>query len=100
MAADMVYDPVGPTIEVDGYTYPTVKVEGLLVAEAYLHNDAILPHQVRGNLLQFFSRAQVADVFSEEEVGLEDALEEFGRRRGANLGSASQGRRGPRLGEK
>ena len=77
----------------------TVKVEGLLVAEAYLHNDTILPHQVRGDLSQLFPRAHVAEAFPEEEE-LEDALEEFGRRRGANLGSASQGRRGPRLGEK
>ena len=74
-------------------------MEGLLVAEAYLHNDTILPHQVRGDLSQLFPRAQVAEAFPEEEE-LEDALEEFGRRRGANLGSANQGRRGPRLGEK
>ena len=87
LAADMMYDPIGTTIEVDGFTYPAVKVDGLLVAEAYLLNAAILPRQVQGDLSLLFPRAQVADAFPEEEE-LEDVLEQFGRRRGADIGSA------------
>ena len=87
LAADMRYDPIGPTIEMDGFTYPAVKVDGLLVAEAYLHNDAILLRQVQGDLSLLFPRAQVADAFP-EEAELGDVLEQFGRRRGADIGSA------------
>ena len=79
LACEMVYAVEGPTIVEGGYTYPAVKEDGVWIADAYLHDPAVLPHQVPGDLNLLFPKAVAAEEFPEvpEE---KDALEQYGIR--------------------
>ena len=73
LAVDKVPATAGPTVEQDGYYYPTTTYEGEVVLEAYLHDDRLLPHQVQ-DFERFFPRA-TAPPELEEESEEEDWLE-------------------------
>ena len=73
-AKDMIYSTQGPTISQEGYVYPATTVDGILVAEAYLHDDSVLPHQVPGNIDLLFPKAVAAPEFPEIPE-LQDPLE-------------------------
>ena len=64
-AKDMLYELSGPTVSQGGYTYPATVIDGALVADAYLHDDTVLPHQVPGNLDLLFPQATAAPEFPE-----------------------------------
>lgn len=73
LTVDRVPTTAGPTVERDGYYYPTTSFEGEVVPEAFLHDDRLLPHQVH-NLERFFPKA-TAPPEQEEESEEEDWLE-------------------------
>ena len=85
----MVYAVEGPTIVEGGYTYPAVKEDGVWIADAYLHDPAVLPHQVPGDLNLLFPKAVAAEEFPEvpEET---DVLEQNGVRNTFKVGQASE----------
>ena len=58
----------------DGYTYPSVRFEEEAVPEAYLHDERVLPHLLRGDLSEMFPRALPAEEPKEVAEG-EDWLE-------------------------
>ena len=65
----------------DGWVYQAIALEdcgGQKVAEAYLHDERVLPHQVLGNLEATVPRA-IAGEEEPEEPENADALEERGR---------------------
>ena len=51
----------GITVEVDGMRYPGVWVDEMLVAEAYVHDENLLPHMHGDALDKTFPRAQAAE---------------------------------------
>ena len=77
LACEMVYAVQGDTVEQDGYRYPAVEVDGVAVAEAYLHDERYLPHLIQGDLNELFPRALAAPELPEQEE-LPDALEKRG----------------------
>ena len=104
----MLYEAQGPTIHQGGYTYPAANVDGVMVADAYLKDGEVLPHQVPGDINLLFPRAVAAPEFPEnpepqdslelvperEKVGLtkpEDVQEH-----GAPADGAGAARRAPR----
>ena len=40
----------GAAVHRDGYTYPSTIVDGEAVPEAYIHDERVLPHLLRGDL--------------------------------------------------
>ena len=78
----MLYKASGPTVQQGGYTYPAANVDGVMVADAYVHDDEVLPHQVPGDLNLLFPRAVAAPEFpeiSEPQDTLEKVPEHKGR---------------------
>ena len=69
-----VHEVEGPTMKRDGYTYPSVRFEEEAVPEAYLHDERVLPHLLRGDLSEMFPRALPAEEPKEVAEG-EDWLE-------------------------
>ena len=67
LACDMVYALEGPMIREDGYLYSAAKVNGTLIADAYIHDESVLPHQVPGDPDVFFPKARAAEPYPEEE---------------------------------
>ena len=69
------------TVCQDGWAYPAVELEesgGQKVPEARLHDDRVLPHQIRGDLEAMFPRA-IAGEEEHEEPPARDSFEEWGR---------------------
>ena len=69
------------TVCQDGWAYPAVELEesgGQKVPEARLHDERILPHQIRGDLEAMFPMA-IAGEEEHEEPPARDSLEERGR---------------------
>ena len=67
LACDMVYALEGATVREDGYLYPAAQIDGILLADAYIHDESVLPHQVPGNLHVLFPKARAAEPYPEEE---------------------------------
>ena len=62
----------------DGHQYPAVEYEGVMVADAYLHDDSVLPHQTRGDLNRLFPRAKAAEAPEEHEPNSTAMLNRLG----------------------
>ena len=69
-----LHEVEGAVVQRDGYTYPSTMVDGEAVPEAYIHDERVLPHLLRGDLSRMFPRALPAEEPSEEAEG-EDWLE-------------------------
>ena len=87
----MVYPVDGETVIQNGYKYPAVTVEVgenrvETIAEAYLHDDRRLPHEIGGDLNLLFPKARAAPELDETLMG-EDPLEA----RGLAIGRAARG---------
>ena len=72
LACDMLYAVRGDKILQDGYEYPAVAVDmgnGCFekVAEAYLHDDRRLPHEIGGDINLLFPKARAAEALRETE---------------------------------
>ena len=84
LACEMIYTVEGPTIVEQGYTYPAVKEDGVWIADAYLHDPTVLPHQVPGDLNLLFPKAVAAEEFPEmpenpdlmEQLGMQGIFKE------------------------
>ena len=69
------------TICQDGWAYPAVELAesgGQRVPEGRLHDEQVLPHQIRGDREAMFPRA-IAGEEEHEEPQARDVLEEWGR---------------------
>ena len=82
LACDMLYSVTGDKIVQDGYEYPAVMIDvgnGCLekVAEAYLHDDRRLPHEINGDINMLFPKAHAAEALA-ETAELADPLETRG----------------------
>ena len=75
----MVYAVEGPTIVENGYTYPATQEDGVWIADAYLHDLTVLPHQVPGDLNLLFPKAVAAEEYPEIQETA-DAMERIGMR--------------------
>jgi len=78
----MLYSVTGDKIVQDGYEYPAVMIDvgnGCLekVAEAYLHDDRRLPHEINGDINMLFPKAHAAEALA-ETAELADPLETRG----------------------
>ena len=67
------------SIEEDGYLYPATNLDGVMIAEAYLHDDSRLPHQIPGDLNALFPKARAAEPYPEVEE-VPDQMEAMGLR--------------------
>ena len=74
LAVDMLYSVDGMRIEHGGYVYPGVDFEGEPVADGFLHDERMLPHQIPGDIAALFPRIVAAEA-KEEESEEEDWLE-------------------------
>ena len=77
------------TICQDGYAYTYTVLEdsgGQRVPEAYLHDESVLPHRIRGDIAAVFPRAMAADELPETPE-IEDEFEA----RGVKLGKTGPG---------
>ncbi len=74
LAVDMLYSVDGMRVEHEGYVYPGVDFEGEPVADGYLHDERMLPHQIPGDIAALFPRIVAAEA-KEEESEEEDWLE-------------------------
>ncbi len=70
LAVDMVYEVAGDSVKKDGRTYPVVIFEGERHAEAYLHDERVLPHLIPGDISVLFPRVDAA-AETEDESGEE-----------------------------
>ena len=79
LACEMLYTADGPTVVENGYTYPAVQQDGVWIADAYMHDPAVLPHQIPGDLNLLFPKAVAAEEYPEvpEEA---DIMEHIGLR--------------------
>ena len=69
-----LHEVEGATMQRDGHTYPRAVFDGEDVPEAYLHDERVLPHLLRGDLSRMFPRALPAEEPKEVAEG-EDWLE-------------------------
>ena len=69
-----LHEVEGATMKRDGHTYPSAMFDGEAVPEAYLHDERVLPHLLRGDLSEMFPRALPAEEPKEMAEG-EDWLE-------------------------
>ena len=88
LACEMVYAVVGKTVVQEGYVYPAVEVDGVYVAEAYLHDERSLPHLIAGDINELFPKALAAPALP-EQAEQEDWLETRGAALGKGLGTES-----------
>ena len=68
----------------DGYKYPSVRIEdeGHPLPDAFLHDEAVLPHMIPGNLLMMFPRVYAAKDPEGGVVEAADWLEKLAAERG------------------
>ena len=54
LLAVQLHEITGATVHPDGYAYPSTVVDGEAVPEAYLHDERVLPHLLKGDLSKMF----------------------------------------------
>ena len=69
-----LHEIAGATVLRDGYVYPSTVEDGEVIPEAYLHDERVLPHRLKGDLAKMFPPALPAEEAVEEDEG-EDWLE-------------------------
>ena len=74
LATDMVYELGEAKVKQEGYEYLTTAFEGQELPEAYLHDERLLPHMIRGDFKRLFPRAVPCEERLEDEEQ-EDWLE-------------------------